>query len=37
MGVGSVSLKCSDVISPSVFCHCDAAQQHTLAEAEARH
>jgi hypothetical protein len=37
MGVGSVSLRGSDTISPSMTCHCDATQQRTLTEAEARH
>jgi hypothetical protein len=37
MGADSVPLRSSDGITPSISCHSDAAQQRTLAEAEARH
>jgi hypothetical protein len=37
MAADSVSLRGSDAISPSVTCRCDAAQQRTLAETEARY
>jgi hypothetical protein len=37
MGADNVPLRGSDAISPSMSCHYDAAQQRTLAEAEARH
>jgi hypothetical protein len=37
MGAGSVPLRGSDAILPSMFFHCDAAQQRTFVEGEARH
>jgi hypothetical protein len=37
MAAGSVPLRGSDAISPSMACHCNAASLRTLAEAEARH
>jgi hypothetical protein len=37
MGAGSVPLRGSEAISPSMFCHCDAAQLRMLMQAEARH
>jgi hypothetical protein len=37
MATGSVPLRGSDAISPSMTCHFNAASLRTLAEVEARH
>jgi hypothetical protein len=37
MGATNGFLKDLDAISPSLFCHCDAAHQRTLTEVEVHH